>query len=238
MADEPTNAEPVDAEPVDPVDGEPEPEPQDEAKLNKTQLQQISSVMGALIKKSIEKEVIPLINQPREAESLTNATSDNPAYQKFNERLQEKIYQGDVVGAFQDFMNINRKAEQNLTKKQQTELNKSLSAYEEKPNYKDVFPEMSKMANEYVANGYPPGPAAELAYEKSLNSFLMGKRQDNSASLAMETGGRRPTPSNSGKLPPQFEKAYQQGKAKGLFKDRKEYADNLDPRVRAQYGIQ
>ena len=173
---------------------------------------------------------------PCSAESY--ATPDNPAYQKFNEKLYEKFIQGDVVGAFQDYLNVYEKANQNLTKKQQNELNKSISGFEDKPNYKDVYPEMNKMAQEYMANGYPPGPAAELAYEKSLNSFLMGKRQDNSASLAMETGGRRPTPSTSGKLPPQFEKAYQQGKAKGLFSDRKEYIENLDPRVRAQYGIE
>ena len=233
MPDPEENAEPVveDAEPV--------VEEQEEPKLNKTQLQQISSVMGSIIKKAIEKDVLPLVNERRETEAVLSPTqTDNPAYEKFNERLSQKMYSGDIAGALQDYLNVHEKANQNLTKKQQTDLNKDISSHQEKPHYKDVFPEMDKMAKEFVANGYPTGPAADLAYEKSVNSFLMNRGQDNSASLAMETGGRRTVTPSTGKLPPQFEKAYQQGKDKGLFTDRKDYVANLDPRVRSQYGIE
>ena len=234
MADEPTGTEPVeDAEPDQPVD---EPQEPAEQKLNKVQLQQISSVVGSIVKKAIEKDVMPLMSQPREPESY--ATPDNPAYQKFNERLSERLFSGDVAGALQDYLNVHEKANKNLSQKQKTELNRHISSYEDRPYYKDVYAEVDKRAKEYVANGYPPGPAADLAYEKSVNAFLMSKAPDNSGSLAMESGGRRSTKTQGSKLPPQFEKAYQQGKEKGLFKDRNEYIENLDPRVRQTYGIE
>jgi len=236
MAEENENAETVETETVESETVETETE---EPKLNKTQLQQISSVTGNIVKGAIEKaikdDVLPMLQQ-RQVETNVPA-SDTPAYQKFNEKLAEKFFAGDISGAFQDYLNVHEKANQNITKRQKTDLNKHLSSYEDKPHYKDVFSDMEKLANKFMENGYPAGPAAELAYEKSVNSHLTSKPVDNTGNLAMETGGRRTVSVPTGKLPPDFERSYQQGKAKGLFKDRKDYIENLDPRIRAQYGI-
>lgn len=236
MAEEPTNTEPVSTEPVG---SEPEPQPTtpvEEPKFNKAQLQQISSIMGNLIKKSIDEQVIPLVSK-REPLPTDTSLPDNPAVKQFNERLAEKIYSGDIIGALTEFQKVQERANQNLSKQQQTDLNKAISGLEERPHYKDVHSDLEKMANDLVKKGYPAGPAAELAYQTSVNNFVMGNAGDNSGSLSMISGGRRTITKPDGKLPPQFEKAYQQGKDKGLFTDRKDYVNSLDPRVVAQYGI-
>ena len=120
------------------------------------------------------------------------------------------MFGGDITGALQDYLNVHEKANQNISKRQQTDLNKQLSSYEDKPHYKEVFSDMDKMANQFMEKGYPAGPAAELAYEKCVNSHLSSNTVDNSGSMAMETGGRRVTNMPTGKLPPDFEKSYQQ----------------------------
>ena len=241
MADEPTITEPVDPAPVDPVDPPVDPvdpqDPPEEPKFNKAQLQQLSSIMGNMIKKTVEDTVTPLLNT-RQVNPLSDDTApNNPALAQFNEKLQEKIFSGDVVGAFQDFLSVNDRANKNLSQQQQTDLNKVISKYDEKPYYKDVFPDFEKRAKDLVSKkGYPVEAAAELAYQTSVSAHLVNAQKPH-GNLDMTIGGKRTFSKETGKLPEQFEKAYQRDKAKGLFKDRKDYVESLSPQVRAQYEI-
>jgi hypothetical protein len=241
MPDELIVTEPVVTEPVvvDPPNDPPQDPPQDppaDEKFNKAQMQQISSVMGNLIKKAIDENVAPMIQQQRAPMDTGDTT--NPAVQKFNEQLQEKIFAGDVMGAFDDYAKVKKQANQNLSNQQQTELNKAISGFEEKPFYKEVHKDFEKMAKNLMSEkGYPVEAAAELAYQTVTNKHMVNAQSGENGSLNMTTGGKRTFTPNTGKLPEQFEAAYQRDKAKGLFKDRKDYISSLSPQVRKQYEI-
>lgn len=206
-----------------------------EPKFNKAQMQQISSVMGNMIKKVMDESVVPMLQQKPD---MLQAPNDDPALANFNEKLQGKIFAGDVVGALQDFMNVSEKATKSLSDKQQTALNKQISGYEEKPFYKDIFPKFEKLARQLVSKkGYPVDAAAELAYQTATTEHLVNVQSGNAGNLNMTTGGKRTFTPNEGKLPEQFEAAYQRDKEKGLFKDRKDFISSLSPQVRKQYEI-
>ena len=232
MEEKTPEAEPVE-EPTEPVEVE---EPKEEPKFNKTQLQQISSITGNLLKRYIEDEVMPAVERARSVPVLDTKDTSNPAVEKFNNDLQEMILSGNVTGAIDKYLTVKEQAAQNLSQQQKTALNKDLSAFEEKPYYKEVFSDMQKKAQELVSNGYPPGPAANTAYHEAVAKHLMGQSGEHE-NLTMTSGGRRRERAKPTKLPPAFQKAYERDKSKGLFSNEKEYIDNLSPNVRSQYGI-
>ena len=212
-------------------------EREEEVGFNKKQMQQIGSVLGNMLKKSIENDVMPVIESNRRAEpNLYTGGGDNPAKKMFNERLQEMIFSGDVMGAIEEVQRVQQRANQNLTQQQTSALNKELTGYAERDNYKDIYSEMEGMAKQLVGEGWPPKAAAEHAYAKSRMNFLAGGSSDGSA-FEMTTGGRRVPSQKKPKLPPQFKAAYERDKAKGLFKTEQEFIDNLAPQVRAELGL-
>ena len=75
------------------------------------------------------------------------------------------------------------------------------------------------------------------AYAEAHAAHLSGKGEDTDGSLDLASSGRRANTTVPGKLPPEFEKAYQRDKEKGLFKDRKEFVENLSPNVRAANNL-
>ena len=238
---EPVVAEPTDpVDPVDPVDPQDPVDPADpggdEVKFSKAQMQQVGSVMGNMLKKAIEENVLPLINKKPEPDVYAT-TDNNPAFQKFNEQLQEKILSGDVMGAFDDYQKVKDRASKNLTNSQTQALNKELNNYTEKEDYKDVYADMQKLSGDLVQQGWPPKAAAEHAYTKASLAFLKGGSIPDGGAFEMTTGGRRVPAGKKPKLPPEFKAACERDIAKGLFKDEKEFIDNLDPRIRKAHGF-
>jgi hypothetical protein len=209
---------------------------QEEPKFNKTQLQQLSSITGNLIKKVVDEQIMPVIeqNKPKDV-NLKTADNENPAKKMFNEQLFEQIMQGDVLGAFEKYTDTMKKADQSLSQAQQQELTKQLHSYSEKPHYKDVYPEMEKMAKDLINEGWPAKAAAETSYFKSVALHQGGN--DFRGSLGMTTGSRRTPTKKAPKLPPQFKEAFERDKDKGLFKTEQEFIDKLAPQIRKQYGL-
>ncbi|MHC4951867.1 MAG: hypothetical protein ACYTEU_12930 [Planctomycetota bacterium] len=213
----------------------------EDVKFNKTQLQQISSIMGSIIKKQIDENVTPLIETSTVRQSPDATDVSNPGVRdKFSADLLDQALSGDFFGAVEKAISLRNRADANLSETRKTELVKDSRSYEDKPYYNDVKLEMDRLAAEAAAKGYPAKPANELAYNTAVREHLEKKYVGNidEGSLQLETGGRY-TPASKGKakLPPQFEEAYQRDKAKGHFKNRQEFLDNLSPQVRAQYEI-
>jgi hypothetical protein len=240
---DPDPGQPTD--PVDPDPGEPgepgEPGAQD-VKFNKTQLQQISSIMGSIMKKQIHETVVPMIeNSSASVKPSPNLTdTSNPTIKKFNEELLEQMLSGDVTGAIEKYNKVQAQATQNLDATRQAQLNKATGALSDKPHYGEIKDEVNKHAAEAMKRGYPPEPAAEYGYTMAVNAKLQKQisGDDDGSALHLESGGRFiPTVKSKGKLPPLFEEAYQRDKAKGLFKDRKEFIANLAPQIRVEHGL-
>lgn len=207
-------------------------------KFSKEQLQQIGSMTGRLIKNQIDENVLPLL-QAR-PQSTGSVAGDSTALDKFNQKLQEMIFSGDVSGAMRMARQVEDNAKINLTKAQETETAKLITTYSDKPYYKDIYSDMKKFASEAVAKGFPPEAATELAFEKASNKHLqtiMGGGNSDTGSLEMTGGGRRTARTKTSMLPPAFKEAAKRDIAKGFFKDEKDYIAALSPAIRQQYGI-
>jgi len=198
-------------EPTEPVDG-------DGVKFSKEQLQQLGSMTGRLIKNQIEESVLPLLQT--KSQSTGNTTGDGSALDKFNQKLQEMIFSGDVSGAMRMARQVEDNAKVNLTKAQETETAKLITAYSDKPYYKDIYSDMKTFASEAVAKGFPPEAATELAFEKASNKHLqtiVGGGSSDTESLEMTGGGRRTARTKIPTLPPAFKEAAKRDIAKGLY---------------------
>jgi hypothetical protein len=218
-------------------------------KFNSEQLQQLGSMFGTIIQKhvndAVENQVKPILRgSPAPTGTGTGGfgndgeIQNNPAYSQLNEKLLERFMGGDVLGTYLEMDKLRKAAQKNLTEGQKKSLSQELTRYAEKPNYKDIFPNMEQMASMLVEKeGYPPEAAARLSFEACRANYLEGKSRGGDGSLDLGSSGKRTTPTSTGKLPPQFEDAYQRDKAEGLYKNRKEYIEGLDPRVRVQHNL-
>lgn len=209
-------------------------------KLSKEALQQIASMTGRLIKKQLDETVMPLLQKTTEEPVTNTGVADNQtALDKFNEQLQEKIFSGNVTGAMAMYNQVNEQTKTNLAKNQQTQTAKAIASYSDRPYYKEIYQNMTKIAQEAVGKGFPPDAAAEHAYEKAKAGHFekqLGGGKDTDG-LEMLTGGRRTSTTKTPKLPPAFKEAYARDKAKGLFKDEQDYINHLSPRVREAHGL-
>ena len=196
----------------------------------------IGSWMGRMVKKQIEESILPEIQrlQPQAPQQMQGSPD---ALAKFNETLQEKIFSGDVMGAFRMMQQVQDTAKIQITKQQKVAADRAITQYSDKPFYKDVYQDMQKIAHEAVGNNYPPEVAAELAYNKAIAQRSINKAKQDPSKLTVLSGGGKGPKVQTPKLPDAFKAAAKRDIAKGLFKNEAEYIDHLSPQVRQKYGI-
>ena len=204
--------------------------------------QHIGSFAGKISAKQIEEKVMPHLNRSPDTPStnIPNAGSEN-AMTRFNEQLQQKIFDGDVMGAMQMAQDVRERAKTNLSNAQKVETDKLITALSEQPYYKEIFSDVKDIAHKNVSKGIPPQVAVELAHAQAKANHLekqmgggSGADTDNLGML----GGGKPSPKGKGvTLSPEMKAAAQRDIADGLYKNEKEWADNLDPKIRKQYGL-
>lgn len=208
----------------------------EEPSFSKKQMEQLATLVGRISKKQLDENVIPLI-QTRREEPMEQ---QNETIKAFNDKLQQKIFDGDVLGAIQMATDVQNRAKESLTKTQIREVEKNIVSYSDKPFYKDIYSDMDKIAKDAIIQGVPPEWAVEHAYHKALSDHLSGNRISNNddGSLDMVSGGKQYKRSGKEpKLPDEFKNACARDIASGLFKNEKEWIDNLSPKVRGQLGI-
>jgi len=214
-----------------------EPPKDEEPSFSKKQMEQLATLVGRISKKQLEENVIPLIQSRRE-EPAVPSVQRNETIKAFNDQLQQKIFDGDVLGAILMATDVQNRAKDSLTKTQVREVEKNIISYSDKPYYKDIHSDMDKIAKEAIGQGVPPDWAVEHAYHKALSDHLSGSRNNNDdGSLDMVGGGKQRTRTKEPKLPDNFKAAFERDKEKGLVKTEKEWIDLLSPKVRAQIGI-
>ena len=203
------------------------------------QEQYIGSWMGRIIKKQFDENVLPHIRQPQEV--THTATNPDDAMKAFNEKVQEKLFSGDAVGAMDMVMNLKDRARQNLTQNQNMNLMRGLVTYSDKAYYEDIQPEMQKIAKERVAEGYPVDAALKTAYAEAKASFLenkLGGGDGDTKGLGLTGGGKQPPRGNKPvKLTPEFERACKRDIADGLYKNQEEWVKGLSPKVKERIGL-
>ena len=201
------------------------------------QEQYMGSWMGRIIKKQFEESIVPLITESvnRRPTRLQDESSD--VLKKFNEELSEQLFT-DPIGAIQKAVNAIEASKTQLTKSQTVQVDKAITSYSEEPLYKDIYQDMKQIAHERAGKGYPSEAAAEYAFTKAkLNHIERMAAPDNEGGLNLTDGGRPNRQTKTPKLPPEFKKAYERDKSKGLFANEAEYIAALSPHVRAKYDI-
>lgn len=205
--------------------------------FSKNQMEQLATLVGRISKKQIDESVLPLISR----QTVTDRSSSGDALKQFNETLQQKIFEGDVMSALQMANDVQTRAKTNLSEQQKMTTLRELTNYADKPFYKEIYGDMKKFAEEVVNQGYPPQAAADYGYYKAKAAYLEGKiggGQEDGGNLGFVEGGR-PSPRREriNPLPPQFKAAMERDIRDGIFKDETEYRKSLHPAVRKQFGI-
>ena len=223
--------------PTEEAGGEKEP-------FDEKQKQYLGSWLGRIVQKQLNDVIVPLLQQAvqerqqQPASPIPSAATDD-AMKAFNEKLQEKIFAGNVVEAVRDVMEFQGRVKQNITQAQKVETARMMTAYLDKPYYKDIAEDMGKIAQIKVGQGWPAQAAVEHAYTEAKARYLEDKMAGGSGdrNLGMLSGGR-PTPRQKTLvLPPNLKAAAQRDIGAGLFKDEKEWVAAMDPGIREKYGL-
>lgn len=217
-----------------------EQENEDLLKEDGKDLQRIKSWVGR-IESSNKETQTQLSSLAQKIESLNQKPSfgeDDNA--KFNEKLHNMILEGKVMEALNLVNNVNRTAEQQIRASEKKRFDAVVESLSDDPIMKN--PDLSKRvkdaAQSLMSQGYDAKVAvnqAKLAVENETLRDMASKGKVNLDMLG--AGGGKPPAQKSAELPPEAEKAYQSGKSKGIFTDRQDYIDNLDPRVREAWGL-
>ncbi len=234
----------ADGKPVNPEkpkvendDASPKEPSEEEPSFSKKQMEQLATLVGRISKKQLDENVMPLLQQRREEHTPPPQHSD--AIKAFNEQLQQKIFEGDVLGALQMANDVQTRAKDTLSRTQLQEVDRRIVSYAEKPFYKDIHSDMDKIAKEDISRGVPPDWAVEHAYDKALARHLSGNREGNDeGSLDMIGGGKPPKRGmKEPVLPDAFKTACARDIEKGLYKTQREWIDALSPSIRKQHGF-
>jgi len=162
---------------------------------------------------------------------------------KFNEKLHEMILDGRVTEAFSLVNQVNAEAQNRIKAADEKKFAVALDAIKDDDVMKgELAPKVEESARALMEQGHDPETAVSFAKTSVENEALKGIIQSGNAtpaSLKMlgGSGGQKPPAATENKLPPAAEEQYQKGKEKGLFKDRNDYIKNLDPRIRAEWGL-
>ena len=185
------------------------------------QEQYIGSWMGRIIKKQFEENVLPHLKSVQ-PESAPQGNVDD-AMKAFNEKVQEKLFGGDVVGAMNMVNDLRERAKSNLTQTQNINLMKGLTTYSDQPYYEDIQPDFQKLAREKMSEGAPVDKALRWAYAEAKANFLEGKLTgggDKGGGMNLSGGGRTNTTRQKVvTLPPKFEAQCKKDIADGLIQD-------------------
>ncbi len=155
---------------------------------------------------------------------------------KFNEQLSQGLLGDNPLAAIQKAMTVIDSAKTNQSNAQKVQTDKAITAMSDQPYYKDIYPDMQKIAHE-VAGQMDSKMVADYAYTKAKANFMESQSNSGDPDLGLLPGGKRVVIPKAGKLPEQFKQAFERDKAKGLFKDEADYIAHLSPEIRDKYGI-
>ena len=204
-------------------------------------LQRITSWIGRIeANTKKQNEMFSSLAEKLDAMSNKGPQFGDDEQDKFNAKLHEMILEGKVMEAMTLVNKVNREAETRIKQADKKKFETAIGAIADDPLMKneDLSKQVRDTAAQFMNAGHDAQTAVELAKTKIENQALRSIAESGHGSLEMLAGGsNRPPATQEKKLPPLAEKAFQQGKVKGYFKDRQEYIDNLDPRVRAEWGL-
>lgn len=204
------------------------------------QEQFLGSWMGRIIKKQFDENIVPHL-KARDTVVPPVVNDQDDSLKKFNEKVSEKLFSGDAVGALDMVLQLKDRANKNLTETKKMNVLKGLTTFADRPYYEDIHADMQKLTNEKVSQGWPVDAALNASYAEAKASFLESKIKGgdgDGGGLNLSGGGRQDTKRDKVvKLPPQFEAQCKRDISDGLYKNRDEWIAALSPKVKAHLGI-
>lgn len=200
--------------------------------FSKKQLEQLGSWMGRMVKKQIHSDVLPILEQQRQPSG-----APGPTLEKFNEELLNQMLSGDVIGALDKVSTLRERAQKNLTEQKKAKLVSALTQYSDDPDYREIYKDAEKIAEEAMARNVAPDTAAELAITKARLMKLQKMAEGPKEGLAVAGNGKRVVRAKVKPLPKQFANQCKRDIADGIFKDEAEYRANLSSAIKRQYGL-
>lgn len=228
----------------EPAAGAGTPNPETGGKFTPDQLQQISSMVGRIVANQMNEKVVPMVQSLGQKAPNPTAPTMPSNLQELNETLQNMIFEGKVTDAFQTYINLQSQATQSANTQKMTDIKRALTGFAEDPNYRALYVDAEARALKLGAQGYPAGAAASQAMAEAKAAYFekaAGNKggEGDDVKLGMSSGsGGKGTKSTKSKLPPQFRNAAERDIAAGVFKDEADYIANLEPHIKAKYGIE
>ena len=239
MADEPI-VEPID----EPIDTPPIDEPKDDDPLAKLE-QSTKSWLGRQ-EKSI-RDLTELVtgiaeNQNREP-VYTTPQPQTDEVGNLNEKWQNEILSGNVIGVLDEYQNLNTQAQTTLRSQNLQKVDNFMSALKDDPLYEKIKDSASKVAKQLVLDGsHTPATAVKEAYltakTHELEGVITKVNQVNPGMLeTIRAGGSKPTTTVPNKFDPKVEARIEQDIADGVFANRQEWIAAANPRLKESLGI-
>lgn len=160
---------------------------------------------------------------------------------KLNEKLHEMFLNGQVLEVLDVHANIKKEAATRVKNADKVAFDNALKAISEDPIMKnDELSGSVKNKAAELMNGGMDAKSAVVQAKLHVENTVLRQMAESGGGVSLDllsSGGGSPPKEAEKKLPPQAERAFQLGQKKGYFKDRDDYLDSLDPRVRAEWGF-
>lgn len=228
------------SEEVAEVETAPEAEVKPEAEsdgLDEKTKQYMNSWMGRKVKErtaDLEKQVQELkdalfANLSNKGEAPGKAQS----LEELNEKLQTRIFDGDIMGAIDEALRLREQSFANISKQKQAMMEKEMLQFADDDNYEAYFPEMEKLATQYLSENknMPVRYAVEHARTVAELNLLKNKSKK-TAPLRVLGGGKTKPAGKQFRLPPEVAKNAARDIASGLYKDEAEWVAALPPAIK------
>lgn len=178
------------------------------------------------------------------------ASNGNAEMDAENQKLTERLLQGDPVSVVSEIVDKRERAKEMLAQRNQEKLNTLMDRLEDAPLFKDVKDKVREVATEFVfRRGYSVEDALGYAYEKAKADHLMkihlggnGSPGFDSASLETSGGGtrRQDAGEKKGKLNSDGKAAFEKNKnvmidGKLAFPDEATFISSMSPLVKQRF---
>ncbi|MBU1456903.1 MAG: hypothetical protein KKD01_19485 [Proteobacteria bacterium] len=228
--------DPIDTPPVD--DQKPDEDPL--AKLE----QKTKSWLGRQEKdiKDI-KEMISSLSESMTREPVYQPAPKQDELASLNEKWQNEILSGNVINVLDEYSNLNNQAQTTLRNQNLAKVDNFVAALKDDPLFDKIRDSASKVAKQLVLEGtHTPAQAVREAYQtakiRELEGTLTQVSTMHPGSLeTLRAGQGKPKATMPKRFDSKVEARIEQDIADGVFKNRQEWIDAANPRLRKSLGI-
>ena len=227
----------------DSVDTPPTDDPKPEDPLAKLE-QKTKSWLGRQEKdiKDI-KEMISSLSESMTREPVYQPAPKQDELASLNEKWQNEILSGNVINVLDEYSNLNSQAQNTLRSQNLAKVDNLVSALKDDPLFDKIKDSASKVAKQLVLEGtHSPGQAVREAYQvakiRELEGTLTKVNTLYPGSLeTLRAGQGGPKPTIPKKFDAKVEARIEKDIADGVFKNRQEWIDAANPRLRKSLGL-